>query len=103
MIGNRQMPEHFIGSGVNSTPHTLPKATQKAPALDKQLSRYTCCPWTLCLYTDPEGRESLEPIDCSTAPNHFKNKHGIANMNHEVKLHQGCVYLTADTPGSTPK
>ncbi|KAI6147578.1 hypothetical protein EDD17DRAFT_1514453 [Pisolithus thermaeus] len=81
---NKRIPEHHMGSGVNSTSYTLTKATQEVPALDRQT--YTCCPWTLCLFTHPEGSECLEPINCGNAPNHFKNKHGIVNMGREVKL-----------------
>ncbi|KIK12262.1 hypothetical protein PISMIDRAFT_458145 [Pisolithus microcarpus 441] len=81
-----RMPEHYIGPGTSSTSHTLTNATQEAPASDRRTSRYASCPWTLCLYTDPEGCECLDPIDCGTAPSHFKNKHGIANMGREVEL-----------------
>ncbi|KAI6110924.1 hypothetical protein EDD16DRAFT_1522022 [Pisolithus croceorrhizus] len=118
-LNNNRMLEHYVGSGVNSTPHTLPKVTREAPALDRQTNPYTCCPWTLCLYTDPEGRECLEPIDCGAAPNHFKNKHGITNMGREVKLvynsylpaHpsytvgsiKDAMYLTTDIPRSIPR
>ncbi|KAI6147588.1 hypothetical protein EDD17DRAFT_75343 [Pisolithus thermaeus] len=80
------MSEHYVGPGASSTSHTLTKATREAPELDRRANLYTCCPWTLCLYTDPEGSECLEPIDCGTASNHFKNKHGIANMGREIKL-----------------
>ncbi|KAI6097317.1 hypothetical protein EV401DRAFT_2202655, partial [Pisolithus croceorrhizus] len=80
------MLEHYIGPAASSTSHTLTEATQEASALDRRTDQYACCSWTLCLYTDPGGRECLEPIDCGTAPNHFKNKHGIANMGREVKL-----------------
>lgn len=57
------------------------------------MNQNTCCPWTSCLHTDPDGWECLDPIDCGTAPNHFKDKHGIANMGREVELvcaWQGC-------------
>ncbi|KAI6111237.1 hypothetical protein F5141DRAFT_1202911 [Pisolithus sp. B1] len=78
--------------------HTLSKAIQEPPVSHQQVllklqSQYTCCPWTFCLYTDPEGWECLEPVDCGTAPGHFKDKHSITNLSRKVELvcmWQGC-------------
>ncbi|KAI6140402.1 hypothetical protein BKA82DRAFT_4019432 [Pisolithus tinctorius] len=76
-----------MGSVANSTPHISSNAAQEAPMVDQRASQYTCRPWTtLCLYTDPEGWECLEPINCGTVPGHFKDKHGITNMAREVGL-----------------
>ncbi|KAI6141544.1 hypothetical protein EDD17DRAFT_1902512, partial [Pisolithus thermaeus] len=82
---NRQMQKH--------TSDTSSEAIQEVPASDKQTSQYTCCPWNFCLYTDPQGWECLELINCGSAPDHFKNKHGIINLAREVELicmWQGC-------------
>ncbi|KAI6046764.1 hypothetical protein EDC04DRAFT_2597872 [Pisolithus marmoratus] len=68
-----RMPEHYIGSVTTSTSHTLTNAAQEVPALNKQANQYTSCPSTLCLYTDPEGWECLELINCGTAADHFKD------------------------------
>ncbi|KAI6143981.1 hypothetical protein BKA82DRAFT_1008850 [Pisolithus tinctorius] len=87
------MPEHYNGSIANSTSHTLSKAPQETPTAEKQVNQYTSCPWTFCLYTDPEGRECLEFINCGTAPDHFKDTHGISNIARDVELvcvWQGC-------------
>ncbi|KAI6017541.1 hypothetical protein BKA83DRAFT_4320912 [Pisolithus microcarpus] len=87
------MPEHYIAPVVSSTSNTLTNATQEAPASGKRLNQYTCCPWTLCLHTDLQGWECLDLINCGTAPDHFKNQHGITNMSREVELvcvWQGC-------------
>lgn len=82
-----------MGSIANSTSFTLSETTQEAPTAAKKGNRYTCCPWTLCLHTDPEGRECLGLINCGTAPDHFKDTHGISNIAREVELvcvWQGC-------------
>ncbi|KIK24453.1 hypothetical protein PISMIDRAFT_410144 [Pisolithus microcarpus 441] len=90
------MSTHHVSPVANSTSYTLSEAIQEAPASDNQTTtqnQYTCCPWTFCLYTDPEGRECLELINCSTVPDHFKDKHGIANLARGVELvcvWQGC-------------
>ncbi|KAI6140427.1 hypothetical protein BKA82DRAFT_1008842 [Pisolithus tinctorius] len=81
-MDNGRLPEHHIGSIANSTSHTI----QEAFTVDVQTNQYSSCPKTLCLYTDPQGCECLEPINCGTAPDHFKNKHGIRNMGREVEL-----------------
>ncbi|KAI6017539.1 hypothetical protein BKA83DRAFT_4120687 [Pisolithus microcarpus] len=83
------MSTHHVSPVANSTSYTLSEAIQEAPASDNQTTtqnQYTCCPWTFCLYTDPEGRECLELINCSTVPDHFKDKHGIANLARGVEL-----------------
>ncbi|KAI6046761.1 hypothetical protein EDC04DRAFT_2597870 [Pisolithus marmoratus] len=85
-LDDGRMPEHYIAPVASSTSRTLTKATQEAATLEKRTNQYTCCPSTVCLYTDPNGQECLELINCGTTPNHFKNRHGITNMGREVKL-----------------
>ncbi|KAI6046768.1 hypothetical protein EDC04DRAFT_1248615 [Pisolithus marmoratus] len=88
-----ECPEHYVSPIANSTSHTLTEAIEERRTSDTQTNKYTCCPWTFCLNTDPEGWECLELINCDTAPDHFKNKHGITNMGREVELvcvWQGC-------------
>ncbi|KAI6111241.1 hypothetical protein F5141DRAFT_1202915 [Pisolithus sp. B1] len=96
------MPECYIGPILNSTSNTLSEAIQEAPASGKRM--YTCCPWTLCLHTDPEGWECLELINCGTAPDHFKIQHGITNMGREIEIvciitSVTSVSITSDTTG----
>ncbi|KAI6124026.1 hypothetical protein EDD16DRAFT_1517700 [Pisolithus croceorrhizus] len=52
-----------------NTSDTSSEAIQEAPASDKQT-----------------GWECLELINCGTAPDHFKDKHGIINLAREVEL-----------------
>ncbi|KAI6046776.1 hypothetical protein EDC04DRAFT_2597884 [Pisolithus marmoratus] len=93
------MPEHYIGPVTGSTSHALAKATQEAPASsDKRPVGFS----EIHL-----GWECLEPIDCGTVPDHFKNKHGIANMGREVELvytttSVTSVSTTSDTTGCLP-
>ncbi|KAI6143919.1 hypothetical protein BKA82DRAFT_4017159 [Pisolithus tinctorius] len=75
-------PEHYAEFSRQQS-----NIVQEAPMADQQASYNTCRPWTtLCLYTDSEGQECFEPIDCSTVPDHFRDSHGITNMGREVEL-----------------
>ncbi|KAI6017096.1 hypothetical protein EDC04DRAFT_2608141 [Pisolithus marmoratus] len=77
------MSKHYVDSVATNT---LSEGVQETPMADRQTSQYTNCPWTLCLYTDPEGWECVVPINCGTAPDHFKDTHDIANLARDVEL-----------------
>lgn len=87
------VPEHYISSTVNSTYNTLGNAVPQTPTTDRRANRYTNCPTTLCLYTNPDGWECLELINCGDASDHFRDVHGIVGLAREVRLvckWQGC-------------
>ncbi|KAI6111236.1 hypothetical protein F5141DRAFT_1063559 [Pisolithus sp. B1] len=72
-------PRRFNNSSSQqcSTSDTSSEAIQEAPASDKQT-----------------GWECLELINCGTAPDHFKDKHGIINLAREVELCFGICLLS---------
>ncbi|KAI6010871.1 hypothetical protein F5J12DRAFT_781844 [Pisolithus orientalis] len=80
------VPEHYISSTVNSTYNTLGNAVPQTPTTDRRANRYTNCPTTLCLYTNPDGWECLELINCGDASDHFRDVHRIVGLAREVRL-----------------
>ncbi|KAI6101225.1 hypothetical protein F5141DRAFT_288762 [Pisolithus sp. B1] len=90
---NEWVLEHYHSSIANSTYDTLGYVVQRTPTTATRVNRYASCPFTLCLYTDPNGGECWEPINCGSASAHFSDVHGIVNLAREVQLvcmWQGC-------------
>ncbi|KIN96610.1 hypothetical protein M404DRAFT_239968 [Pisolithus tinctorius Marx 270] len=55
------------------------------------------CPRTLCLYPGPSGTHCLQPISCTTVPEHFES-HGIKAIYRAVEVTcqwEGCFQSVA--------
>ncbi|KAI6044434.1 hypothetical protein EDC04DRAFT_3106200 [Pisolithus marmoratus] len=80
---NRTLEHH---SGRTCTPVTLNNAIQETLMTGNQINKYASCPSTPCLWTDGKGRECLEPISCSTVPEHSRDVHSIKDLKRDYPL-----------------
>lgn len=62
--------------------------SQESATTDNQRTqkKYDRCPSTLCLQTDTEGNECLGYLNCAEVPAHFRDFHGIKNLDRNHLL-----------------
>lgn len=92
-LDNEWVLEHYHSSIVNSTYNTSSYTVPQTATTVRRVNRYASCPSTLCLYTDPDGGECWEPINCGSVSGHFSEVHGIVKLARKVQLvclWQGC-------------
>ncbi|KAI6044425.1 hypothetical protein EDC04DRAFT_2642510 [Pisolithus marmoratus] len=84
-----QMHHH----GLTSTPSTLENVARETRTANKHAGKCADCPYVPCLFATPEGGECLKSISCGGVPDHFRDAHGIKDLEREYRLlcgWQGC-------------